>query len=274
MVSASDGDLDLGLPDADRLDQDDVAAGGVQHPQRLRRGAGQPAEVAARGHRADEHAGVGGVVLHAHAVAEQRAAGERRRRVDGQHADPLARARAARDERGVGVDLPTPGEPVSPTTWACPACGASAAATSRSCGRVVLDQRDEPRDGARRRPLAGAASTEARGDGRRLAARPAGQADGTRRIRASPWPPPPHSAAAPTPPPRRLQLEREVQREPGAGHADRVAERDGAAVDVDAVLGRRRARVIDCSADRRERLVDLDQVEVGDGRCPPCAARR
>ena len=32
------------------------------------------------------------------------------------------------------MDLPTPGEPVSPTTYALPASGASAAITSRSCG--------------------------------------------------------------------------------------------------------------------------------------------
>ena len=46
-----------------------------------------------RGHRADEDAGVGGVLLHAYAVAEQRAAGEGRGRIDGQHADPSSRAR-------------------------------------------------------------------------------------------------------------------------------------------------------------------------------------
>src|SRR5688500_10650953 len=58
------------------------------------------------------------------------------------------------------------------------------------------------------------------------------------------------------------QLEAQVQRETGARHADRVPERDGAAVDVDLVqvqpelLGRGQP-------DRGERLVDLDEVEVG-----------
>ena len=47
------GDLDLGLPDAHRLDQDHLAARRVEHPERLRGGRGQAAEVAARGHRAD-----------------------------------------------------------------------------------------------------------------------------------------------------------------------------------------------------------------------------
>ena len=67
---------------------------GVEHPDRLGRGQRQPAEVAAGGHRADEHAGVEGVVLHADPVAEDGAAGERRRRVDGQHRRPRRRRRA------------------------------------------------------------------------------------------------------------------------------------------------------------------------------------
>ncbi len=40
--------------------------------------------------------------------------------------------------------MPTPGDPVSPTTWACPAYGASAAATSRRQRAGVLDQPDQP----------------------------------------------------------------------------------------------------------------------------------
>ena len=69
-----------------------------------------------------------------------------------------------------------------------------------------------------------------------------------------------------------LELEGEGEREPGAGHADRVAEGDRAAVDVDDVVAD--AEVLHrLDADRRERLVDLDQVEVADGRVLPCAAR-
>ena len=94
------GDLDLALADADGLDQDHVAAGGVEHPQRLRRRPGQAAEVPAGGHRADVDAAVGRVVLHPHPVAEQRAAGERRRRVDREHADPLARRAQPPHQRG------------------------------------------------------------------------------------------------------------------------------------------------------------------------------
>ncbi len=44
--------------------------------------------------------------------------------------------RSARTSIDVEVDLPTPGDPVSPITRARPVCGASAAATSRSAGEA------------------------------------------------------------------------------------------------------------------------------------------
>ena len=63
------------------------------------------------------------------------------------------------------------------------------------------------------------------------------------------------------------QLERQGQRKPGARRADRVAEGDRAAVDVDPVqVDAEQLRGVD--ADRRERLVDLDQVEVVDADGP------
>src|SRR5665811_2633223 len=46
----------------------------------------------------------------------------------------LPALRIAVTSADVEVDLPTPGEPVIPTMWARPVCGASAALTSRSCG--------------------------------------------------------------------------------------------------------------------------------------------
>ena len=93
------GDLDLDLADADGLDEDPAVPEGVEQADRLRRGQGQPAEVAAGGHRADEHAGVGGVVLHADPVAEDRPAGERRRGVDSEHGDLLAEGPQVAHER-------------------------------------------------------------------------------------------------------------------------------------------------------------------------------
>ena len=87
-------DVDLGLADADRLEEDVVLARGVHEQRGLQRRLAQPAERAAVGHRADEDAGVEEVLGQADAVAEQRAVGERRRRVDREHGD-LAVLRAA-----------------------------------------------------------------------------------------------------------------------------------------------------------------------------------
>ena len=42
--------IDLGLPDPDGLDEDDVEAGAVEHAKRLRARPRQSAEVPARGH--------------------------------------------------------------------------------------------------------------------------------------------------------------------------------------------------------------------------------
>ena len=66
-----------------------VAAGGVEHGGNVGGGAGQSAERAARGHAADEDSGIGVVVLHANAVAQNRAAGVGAGRVDGDDADGL-----------------------------------------------------------------------------------------------------------------------------------------------------------------------------------------
>ena len=100
-VSAIADHLDLALAGADRLEEDEVLAGRVEHEQRLQRRLREAAEVAARAHRADEDAGVEEVVGQADAVAEQRAVRERARRVDGDHADRplLSRARGRRARR-------------------------------------------------------------------------------------------------------------------------------------------------------------------------------
>src|SRR4051812_1932334 len=57
------------------------------------------------------------------------------------------------------------------------------------------------------------------------------------------------------------QLVDQRAEDPGAGRADRMPERDGAAVDVDLLLvdAEQADRV---QGDRRERLVDLPQVDV------------
>ena len=131
----------------------------------------------------------------------------------------------------VEVDLPTPGAPVMPRTCARPASGPRARHHLAQERRGVLDQRDEPRDRGR---VTLARTRDEVGDRRGAPPRHAAHAyAGHRMISASPWPPPPHRAAAPTPPPRRWSSRASVQHDAGAGHADRVAEGDRAAVDVD-----------------------------------------
>ena len=91
--------LDLALAGADRLEEDDVLPGCVDQQERLERRFGQAAEVPARAHRADVDLRVEEVVGEADAVAEQRAARERARRVDGDDADAPAEAARMADER-------------------------------------------------------------------------------------------------------------------------------------------------------------------------------
>ena len=129
--------------------------------------------------------------------------------------------------------------------------------------RLVLDQRDQPGD---RAGLAGAGALDEVRDVGLPDARvqPGDTHDQGVALAAAAAQGGRTDAAAAT-----LELEREVQHDPGAGHADRVAERDRAAVDVDLVrVEAELAGRLD--ADRGERLVELDQVEVGGRRCPPC----
>src|SRR6185436_4533086 len=84
-------DVDFILADADGLDEDDVAAGGVEDESDLARRAREASEVAAGRHAADEHTGIARVRLHADAVAEDRAAREGAGRIDRDHADGAPR---------------------------------------------------------------------------------------------------------------------------------------------------------------------------------------
>src|SRR5581483_11887191 len=131
------------------------------------------------------------------------------------------------------VDLPTPGAPVSPITRASPGPAASSTCSPAST-------RDRSRASARV-PLL---PTDPEDEGFALAAA-AAQA---RRAEA---------AAAPG------QLVAQVHGQPGAGGADRMPQRDRAAVHVDLLrVDREVAHGLDGHGG--ERLVDLDQVQVGD----------
>ena len=148
------GHVGLRLADADGLDHHDVERVG----QRLRgrpRGRGEPAEPLPGGHRADEHAAVGGVVLDPRAVAQQRAAGALGGRVDGQHGHaelarpPLAQQR--REQRG----LARAGRPGDADDVARAVTGGGHERGRLLALRAVLEQVERRR---RRRAVAGAAA--------------------------------------------------------------------------------------------------------------------
>src|SRR3954454_6941399 len=124
----------------------------------------------------------------------------------------------------VAVDLPTPGEPVIPTTWAWPACGTSAAMTSRSWGErsSTIETSRATARGSPPRALATRSSIlsvlrDTDDQGVALAAT-AAECGGT------------HSTAA------ALELEGQGEDDPGTGHADGVTEGDRSAVHVDLVV--------------------------------------
>ena len=82
--------LDFVLPDADRLDDDVIPAGGVHQARQI---GGRPCNAThgpAGGHRADEDSGVGVVLLHADAIAQNGAAGGATARVHGEDGDGLS----------------------------------------------------------------------------------------------------------------------------------------------------------------------------------------
>ncbi len=139
-------DVYLRLADADGLNEHILTPGRVEQQRGLQGGLREAAQRTTIGHRADEHAAVEEVLGQADPVAEQRAVGEGRGGVDGQHAnrapglapglregaDERRLARAGRageaDDRrpaGVRVDL----------LHQLPSLGA-----------VVLDQRDRARE--------------------------------------------------------------------------------------------------------------------------------
>ena len=123
-----------------------------------------------------------------------------------------------------------------PTTCARPAYGARAAITSRSSGDSSSTS-EISRATARGSPLRARATSSGyrrrvRRRSRRSRSRLRDPDDQRVALAAAAAQRSGADAAAAT-----LQLEREVQHDAGAGHADRVAEGDRAAVDVDLVLG-------------------------------------
>jgi hypothetical protein len=141
-------DVDLGLADADGLQEHVVLAGGVHQQRGLQRRLGEPAERPARGHRADVDPGIEEVVGQADAVAQQRAAAERRGRVDREHGDLAVLRALVRDQAPISVDLPAPGGPGEADHRGAAGARIDLAHERPAVGVVVLDQRDRARQRA------------------------------------------------------------------------------------------------------------------------------
>ena len=190
--------VDLGLADADRLEEDVVLARRVHQQRRLERGLGQPAERAAGRHRADEDARVEEVLGQPDAVAEQRAAAERRGGVDREHRDLAVVAPAQLDQRADQRRLPGAGRAREADDGGRARVRVDLAHERPALGVVVLDQRDAARQ---RALVAGEESLGERGLGVRHEAgrscqgeydqpawTPSSNGSGERRFAASPPP--------------------------------------------------------------------------------------
>jgi hypothetical protein len=142
-------DLDLGLPDADGLHDDDVEAGRIEHEQRLRRRPGEAAQVTAARHRADEDPVVHHVVLHPDAIAQQGAARERRRGIHGQHRDRPPGAAPGGDELVGQRRLADPRRAGDADHLGLPRVGVEATDDlAQALVGAVLDARERPGEGA------------------------------------------------------------------------------------------------------------------------------
>ena len=142
----------------------------------------------ARRHRTDEDIGIGGVALHAHAVTEQRAAGEGARRIDGEHADLVPpRARVGYEPLGKGR-LPGPRRARDPDRVRAARVGIENLHRRSERVPTVLDERDEAGD---REALSGENAFRQRVDVQRFASGPTAMTSVTpgtrsRRIRSTP----------------------------------------------------------------------------------------
>src|SRR5919108_1129384 len=140
-------DFHFVLPDADGLHDDDVLAHRIENADAVAGRAGQSAELPARRQRADEDAGIERMVLHADAIAEDRAAGERARRIDGDDADGLSGAADVRDEAIDQRALPRAGIAGDADELRAPGLGEDRAQLRFGGGLRVVDEPHETRGG-------------------------------------------------------------------------------------------------------------------------------
>jgi hypothetical protein len=139
-------DLDFVLTNTDGLDEDDILSRGIEDQRGVARSSRQPAQVAARCHAADEDVAIPRVRLHADAVAEERAAGERTGRIHGHDADrPALRTNSSRktiDERA----LPGPGRAGDTNQVGSPRAREDASDQIGAGRPLVFDERNRARD--------------------------------------------------------------------------------------------------------------------------------
>ncbi len=149
------GDRDLGLADADGLDQHDVEAGSLEDRHRLAGRAGDTAERAGARRGPDERIGVDRQPGHAGLVAEHRATRTYARRIDREHADAVALLDEVHAERLDERRLADAGHAGDADAHRSPSIRVQQPEQLARLGAMVaaarLDQRDGPRD---RRPLA------------------------------------------------------------------------------------------------------------------------
>ena len=162
------GELDdarLRLPGADRLDDHPLEAAGVEGVDCDARRPRQPAELAARRERADEDVLVGGVGAHADPVAEHGAAADRAGRIDGDDRDPMAFGEPGAEQRVDERRLAAAGHARDADDPGAAGAGGERGGRLGRAGRIVVDQRQQPRQ---RAPVTGdrAFAQRRRGEGR------------------------------------------------------------------------------------------------------------
>ena len=139
--------LDLALAGPDRLEEDHVAAGGVEQQQGLERRLRQASQVPAGSHRADEHARVEEVIDEADPVAEQRALRERARGVDRDDADGQVEGPHVAHERADQRRLADARRAGDPDREGRPRVRIELLDDGEGAGIAVLDERDRPGQG-------------------------------------------------------------------------------------------------------------------------------
>ncbi len=139
-------DVDLGLTDADGLHEHVLAARRVEQQGSLQSRLREAAQRAPVGHRADEDTPVEEVLCQADAVAQQRALGEGRGRVDREHANGATRLTSCLGQRADQRRL-------ADARWAREAVDRRFARVRvdlahelPALGAVVLDERDRARE--------------------------------------------------------------------------------------------------------------------------------